>query len=65
MSRVTEGPESSFAYKIKEPLAPLPQHLTELYEGSVEGKTDDGKRVIHLLLLKHQGVFSQKENDLG
>ena len=46
-------------------MAPLPKHLTKLYKGSAEGKTEDEKRVIHLLLLKHQGVFSLNENDLG
>ena len=64
-SQLTEGPESSFAQKIQEPLAPLPEHLAELYKGSAEGKPGDEKRIIHWLLLKYQGVFSQNENDLG
>ena len=40
-------------------------HLSELYEGSVEDKTKDEKRVIQWLLLKYQGVFSKNENNLG
>ena len=64
-SRMTEGLESSFSQKIQGPLAPLPEHHTKLYEGSARGKTKDQKRIIHWLLLKHQGVFSQNKNDLG
>ena len=64
-SWVTEGLESSFAQKIQGPLPQLPEHLARLYEGSAEGKAKDEKRVIHWLLLKHQGVFSQNENDPG
>ena len=64
-SRVTEGPESLFGSKYSGVLAPFLEHLTELYEGSAEGKTKDEKRVVHWLLLKHQGVFSQNKNDLG
>ena len=50
--------ESWFAQKTQEPLAPLQEHLTMLYEGSAEGGTEDEKKVIHWLLLKHQEVFS-------
>ena len=64
-SKVTEGPEGSFVQKIQEPLALLPEHLTELYEGSADGKTKDEKREVYWLLLKHQGVFCQNENVLG
>ena len=64
-SRMTEEPESSFAQNIWEPLAPLPEHITELYEDSAEGKTKDEKKIICWLLLKHQGVFSQTKNYLG
>ena len=61
----TEGQESSYAQKIQRPLALLPEHLTGLHESSAEGKTKDKKRVICWLLLKHKGVFSYNENDLG
>ena len=46
-SRVTEGPESSFVQNIQEPLAPLLENLTELYQDSAEGKTEDKEMVIH------------------
>ena len=64
-SGMTEGPESTFVQKIQEPLAPLSEHLTGLNEGSVEGKTEDKKRVFHWLLLNFQEIFPQNENDLG
>ena len=43
VSRVTEGLDSSFAQNIQEPLAPLIENLTELYECSAEGRTEDEK----------------------
>ena len=46
-------------------MAPLLEHLAKLSEDSTEGRTKDKKRVIHWLFLKHQGIFSQNENDLG
>ena len=55
-SRVTMGPESSFAQNIQEPLAPLLEHLVKMYKGSAEGKSKNEKRVIHWLLLKCQEV---------
>ena len=64
-SLVTERKESLHSQKIQGPLTPLSKHLTRLYEGSGEGKSKDKKRVIHWLLCKCQGVFSQNENDLG
>ena len=65
VSRVTEGLDSSFAQRIQEPLTQLPEQLTELYNSSAEGTTVGKKRVIHWLLLKHQLIFCQNENDLG
>ena len=62
-SRVTKGQENSFAQNIQEPMAPLLEHLTELYKCNAE---DNAKyeKVIYWLLLKHQNVFPKNENGL-
>ena len=63
--RVMKGQKKSFVYYVQGSLAPLPEHLKELYEKSAKGKNEYEKKVIHWLLLKHQNVFSKNENDLG
>ena len=63
--RVTKGQKKSFVHYVQGSLAPLPEHLKELYEKSAKGKNEYQKKVIHWLLLKHQNVFSKNENDLG
>ena len=46
-SRVMKGQERLFAQHIQEPLAPLPDHLRELYEQTAKGKTVQQQKVIH------------------
>ena len=45
--------------------APVPEHLRELYEKSIKGKSEEQKRKIHNLLLDHQNVFAKDEFDIG
>ena len=47
------------------PTAPVPEHLRELYEKSIKGKSEEQKRKIHNLLLDHQNVFAKDEFDIG
>ena len=47
------------------PTAPVPEHLRELYEKSIKGKSEEQKRKIHNLLLDHQNVFANDEFDIG
>ena len=47
-----------------EPRAPVPEHLRELYEKSVKGKSEEQKRKIHNLFLDHQNVFAKDEFDI-
>ena len=47
------------------PTAPMPEHLREMYEKSIKGKSAEQKRKIHNLLLDHQNVFAKDEFDIG
>ena len=58
--RVKKGQKNSFVQNIQEPLAPLLDHLTELYECSVEGKAKYEKKRIHWLLLKTPKCISHE-----
>ena len=47
------------------PVAPVPEHLRELYEKSAKSKSEEQKRKIHNLFLDHQNVFAKDEFDIG
>ena len=47
------------------PIAPVPEHLGELYEKSIKGKSEEQKRKIHNLLLDYQNIFAKDEFDIG
>ena len=43
----------------------IPEHLRELYENSIEGKTQEQQDKLADLLVSYQDVFSKGDNDLG
>ena len=57
--------ETARRVRADKPTAPVPEHLRELYEKSIKGKSEEQKRKIHNLLLDHQNVFAKDEFDIG
>ena len=43
----------------------LPEHLSDLYERSIQGLTEEEQKQVHELLLEYQDIFSKHDLDIG